>query len=693
MYFGSQFNRFQPNLNLTNNHQQINSEEKEKDKEFEYKGGDKIAFAVKRNYISKNLINFCKGENNKRLDELLSDLISFKLEKKILDSMNFKQIIFDHLEKMIIEISCLTNGEIREERIQKLFLWYKAKIKLFEDIRKIQEKSYKEKNEIDDLEILNEKESEKNKVKEEIINEEEKNVKEDLKHRNKDMLYKDMLEDYKRKHIRNKYMSENITKANKELESSPTKNEKFMYKTLSSTSFKNYSHSGEMTTFYSTKNGKNAFTLKKNLGNEEQNYYSLFNLYNKNYIPPLDKETKFSYSYNRPKYDYNTMIIENNIIEKKIKELKEKRTKEEIKEKLDKFGTGKAKYKESIINKYELKNVINMYANTNDFNSNLLQKYKIKSPMSKNNLPKRFSKLKESKLNDGSYDDNMIGNKFEKKENMIRPRKLGRRSYSQIISNNFNFLKEDPKMEINKIKNMDNNTKKILEKEKNEIKVIKIKLKQPKEKIYKKYENLKENYSDIPNDVIYEIFNKNALFKQKFLYDNICNIKFKKDEANIKKDTENDESESEYHNFYMSAYDFGNIKKLEKFSKNSNENNKPNKTRNENIIETFDSNKDNFLNFRKTMNSWKRDNFEKLYNRIKSKENNEQTNLTPESKFITFKRKMNLRQRKQNSLLYAMVNPIEQSLYPTYFLPRNGSMLLKRKTLNEKKGKSKKKKK
>ena len=66
MYFGSQFNRFQPNLNLTNNHQQINSEEREKDKEFEYKSGDKIAFAVKRNYISKNLINFCKGENNKR---------------------------------------------------------------------------------------------------------------------------------------------------------------------------------------------------------------------------------------------------------------------------------------------------------------------------------------------------------------------------------------------------------------------------------------------------------------------------------------------------------------------------------------------------------------------------------------------------------------------------------------------------
>ena len=694
MYLGNQFNRFQPNLNVNNNQLHINNEEEEKEKELEYKGGDKIAFARKRNFLSKDLINFCKNERNKRLDELLSDLVSFKIEKKSFDSLNFKQIIFEHLEKMIIEISCLTNTEIRSEGIQKLFLWYKEKIKLFEDIRKIQEKSYKEKDEIDDLEIYNEKELKKNKEKEKIImNEEEKNVKEDLKHRNKDMLYKDMLQDYKRKHIRNNYISENITGTNKEFEQSPKKNEKFMYKTLSSTSFKNYSHSGEMTTFYSTKNGKNAFTLKKNLGCEEQNYYSLFNLYNKKYIPPLDRETKFSYSYNRPKYDYNTMIIENNIMENKLKELREKRTKEEIKEKLDEFGTEKAKYKESIINKYELKNVINMYANSNEFNSNLLQKYKLKSPLIKMDLPKRFSKIKENSLNDSSYDDNMIENKFEKKEPIFKARKLGKRSYSQVINKKFNFLKEDPKMEINKIKNIDNNTKKILEKEKDEIKVIKIKLKQQKEKINKKYGNLKEDYSDIPNDVIYKVFNKNTLFKQKFLYDNICNIKFKKDETNNKKDTENDESESEYHNFYMSAYDFGNIKKLEKFSKNLSENSKPKRKRNENIIETFDSNKDNFLNFRKTMNSWKRDNFEKLYNRIKSKENNEQTNLTPESKFITFKRKINLRQRKQNSLLYAMVNPIEQSLYPTYFLPRNGSMLLKRKTLNEKKGKSKKKKK
>ena len=42
-----------------------------------------------------------------------------------------------------------------------------------------------------------------------------------------------MLEDYKRKHIRNKYMSENITRANKDIDSPQKKNEKFMYKTKS----------------------------------------------------------------------------------------------------------------------------------------------------------------------------------------------------------------------------------------------------------------------------------------------------------------------------------------------------------------------------------------------------------------------------------------------------------------------------
>ena len=73
------------------------------------------------------------------------------------------------------------------------------------------------------------------------------------------------------------------------------------------------------------------------------------------------------------------MVVENNIKNSKMKLLSEKRDQEEIKEHLDKFGMKRAKYKEDMNNKYELKSVINMYVNSNEFNSPLLEKYKIKN--------------------------------------------------------------------------------------------------------------------------------------------------------------------------------------------------------------------------------------------------------------------------------------------------------------------------
>ena len=589
MFYQSKYYYLQQNLEESNDQKPI----KEKEDEKEYKGGDKLDFALKRNFISKYLINFCKNEKNKKLDEMLLDLITYKIYKKPDEPFNLRQIIFKKLEKMMIEISCLRNEEIRMEKIQKLFLWYKGRIKAFEDIRKIQEKSYKGIDEIDDLEVFNEKELKKKSQKEDIIiNEEEKKVKEDLKHRNIDMLYKDMLENYKIKNIKESCISGNNTKSNKELDSFPIKNDKTLYKTLSSSSFKNYSHLGEITTFYSTKNGKNSFTLKKKLGIIEQTYYSSFN--NKRHFPELNRETKFSYSYNRPNYDYNTMIIENNIIGSKFKQLKEKREKEEINDKLEIFGMKKAKYKENIINKYELKKLINMYTNDNQFNTALLKKYKLKTPLIKKEI-----KLK-SLDNKNIIDDNFLKNNEESKNDFIKLKNDSKRSF-----NGFNFLNEKPKIKINQIKNIDLNKNSILEKKKNEINVIRIKLKQAKDRIQKKYMDLKEDYSDIPNDIIYNIFNKNPLFKEKFLYGRMCGIKSKKDEITNKEDYERDESESEYHNFYMSAYDFSNLQKLENFS---NKTEKKNKTRNEenNIIEAFDSSKDDFLNFRKTMSTWKK---------------------------------------------------------------------------------------
>ena len=89
------------------------------------------------------------------------------------------------------------------------------------------------------------------------------------------------------------------------------------------------------------------------------------------------------------------MVIENNIKNSKLKLPSEKRGKEEIKEHLDKYGIMRAKYKEEMNNKYELRSVINMYVNSNEFTSPLLEKYKLK----KSSLPKDKSVFNSNDIN------------------------------------------------------------------------------------------------------------------------------------------------------------------------------------------------------------------------------------------------------------------------------------------------------
>ena len=149
---------------------------------------------------------------------------------------------------------------------------------------------------------------------------------------------------------------------------------------------------GDFSTFYSYKNGTNIATLKRTNysrgewnyidqvkgGENEENFFPKYDKESGLYFPPLNRETKFSYSYNRPPYNYSSMVVEKKIKDSKLKLVAEKRGQEEINEHLEKFGVERAKYKENMNNKYELKSIINMYVNSHDFNSPLLEKYKIK---------------------------------------------------------------------------------------------------------------------------------------------------------------------------------------------------------------------------------------------------------------------------------------------------------------------------
>ena len=688
------------------------------------KNKEEKIFLENTNKISTFLIDFSKREKNKQLDELISDLKFYKEESKnIKEKDGFTESLYEYLQKNLIELSFLKNNQIKQDRMHKIYLWYKNKRQTFEDLKKIATKSYKEKDEFDDLDVLNEKEQERklNMEEENLQNIGGRTLEDFYKHRNKEMLFKDMLDDYKRKHLNEPYGTS--TEGKKEKKTIPDNfedientenipiNEKQMYKTLSMTSFKNLSNNGEMSTFYSTRNGQNSFTLRKDLmkthslfdkvegGISEKTFYSLFNKDNKTFFPPLNRETKFSYSFNRPIYNYYSVYAEKKIIQNKMKNLAEKRSKEEIDEKMEKYGFHRAKYKEGIINKYELRDIVNMYANMNEFKSPLLEKYKY----NKVKKEKENKKLAgDSKL---SADKSDIKSKHSviitKKDSVLDTSRQVKRSQSCAMTN-FYTLDDKQKLEINKVKNIDINSKSILESNKEDIKVVKMKLKQPKDKINTRLLKYHENSLKIPSDVIPNLYLKNALFKNKMLYNDICGVEFKNEEKPKEVDTGED-SESEYHNFYMSAYDFGNLKKIESYKKINNRKNNSNSTRNkikkqtnEKINKTFNINKDNFLNFRKTMSSWKKKDFEKLCKKIsKEKEivTKKNTNLIDEKRGYISRKIMSIRQKKQNSLINAMVNPIEDSCYARYFLPRSGSMLLKRNEPNAKKTKKGKRKK
>ena len=712
------FTNITNNIDNTNNINIKNNTENDKQKKIIYNDNQ---------VISTFVIDFSKREKNKKLDELISDLKHFKEQNKIAKlKTGFKYYLYENLEKNLIELSFLVNKQIKEDRLHKLYLWYKNKRETFEDLKKISSKSYKEPDEFDDLDVLNEKEEEKKlNVEEENKIDINNNTLEDFyKHRNKDMLFKDMLEEYKRKHLTNPYViNEENNGGNKDKEAQNENNEnsisieKKMYKTLSMTSFKNFSNNAENSTFYSTKHRQNPFTLKKDLmktqsffnkaegGITEKTFYSTYNKDTNTFFPPLNRETKFSYSFNRPVYNYYSMYAENKIIQSKMKNLAEKRSREEINKKMEKYGFNQAKYKESIITKYELRDIVNMYANMNDFNSPMLEKYKYKSIRDKKESNDNKINFGLSKMSNEKNEGRMKNNYFlEKKERLFDINRQMKRSQSSILVNH-SSLGKTQKMETNKAKNIDINSKSILEKNKEDIKVIKMKLKEPKEKVKSKILKNYQHNLKIPSDVIPSLFFKNPFFRQKILYNNICGVNFKKEEKIKLGDTgEGEESESEYHNFYMSAYDFGNLRKIENYKKLNSKSNYSNRNAikrpiNENINKTFNLNKDNFLNFRKTMSSWKIDDFEKLSNKlIKNRDIKETTGkknniINDENRELYNRRKINLNLKRQNSLFNAMLNPFEDSCYPQYYLPRSGSMLMIRKGQNVKKGKKKKKKK
>ena len=708
-------------------------------------------------YVNQIVLNFREKEKNKRFDELISDLEIFKqfyrqnLEKIKLESernysslYNTKLLIYNVLEKNMVEISCLSNKDVRINRINNLYNWYKEKMKINEDLRRINQKSYKDVNEVID-EDLNDLENQKEQ------NDNNKLIGKDFEidpHRNEEIIDKKIVNDYQRK-VLSKNLEERFHKIQNN-ENDETNNEinikddGELAKTLLSLKNQEFSGGGTYSTFYSYKFGTNATSFGKfrqtdndfpnfretaKGGRQENSFFPSYNKATKTYYPPIVSETKFSYSYNRPEYNFENMTLENKIIKSKMKILAEKRAQEEIKSQIELMGKTRAKYIEQVNNKYEIRNVVDMYSKLNDFSSPLLQKYKLRESKSmsdiKDNNKNIFNKkpqIKNKDLNIGirkmvrnntNYKSNTVienGDKIklklkEQKNLFESEQKMSNSSNKEVNKNIITKLKPKKnqkdtkifsgildKIKLDSIKNIEN--KKIMEPLK--MNKVKIKLKINKEKIQNDMLNNIKKFAAKPNsEIITSLMNTDSLFQTNNNYGILCNLNKRKSSVDIinnnqNQDNTNESREEEEENYYtnncLSLFDQGNLKKL---NQNKNQNkiypqstNSLTRIKFNQIHKTFDLNKDNYLNLRRTLSDWKKTECLSLLNELTK-------NKTPKIEEEKFK-KSNL--RRQNSVLNAYVNPKDKFEFSQFYLPRTGSLLLKRKTEDNKKTKKKGKK-
>lgn len=683
-------------------------------------------FSISESKLISELLNpFSKKELNKYFDRMASDLkdfIAFKERNKNINinesnEMKFKNLLYSLLGKNLIEIIYIIDKSYREEKIRKIFHWYKEQLKIFEDIRYINKKSYKDIESFDDGEYF------KKKIEKMIKNNEylteDDILKEQKTHRTQGPFDKKMLKDYKRVDIYNNPYYKKLNKKNKFIH---TKVSEESTKTLISPILKErlsppvLNHPiGDYSNFYSNTNGKNSFSLKKtyinkNIQKPEGGKKDIV-------YPDLNKEIKSSYSFLRPEYDYSILRTEKTVNERKNKLIKEKRTEEEITENLDKFGKARAYFRENILKKYELKNIINMYVKIKKYNYNFMHSNK---NLLKGNIKQELEDKRNSILNDFipiklipriSSRKELIPKKsqFEDNDNTQNyNRTLKRHNTSGDMKISKKFRRMGKKLILDEIKNINKETNEIKDNLSDKIHIFNIKLKYPKylikNKLIKSKINNEYNNNRTPNDTIYKLLSEEPLFRQKMISDTICNITAKMNDKKFIKEPL--EEESIYHNFCLSAYNWKNMKIIDKAKKHLDKgvkilrhispcSNNGNNRRALSENDTFNNYRNDYLNLRKTIGEWKKYECKQLLQKMSKNNTKEKDEESPNiNKEKSSKNKDAFLYRinnKQQNLMNAILNPNEDNSFPSYYLPKSGSTLLSKIEINTQKKKKNRK--
>ena len=694
---------------------------------------------------------FSEKEGSKEFNNMKEDLIAYvtlqENDKNVKDNSTdewlFKNLLYSKLEKNLIELMYIKKQDYRKERIIRTYNWYQNELKKFKDLRFINKKSYNDLDAVIDDVYFKEKldliqHEADHRIEDDIL-------KEQMSHRSA-IFDKSLLDEFKRNHVYNNVFYKKI---HKHLEK-----KKLGKKKLKPELEKPDRPVGEHTIYYSFKDGirpvslakvdlNDKTILAKPSGGERQRTFHT-KLGEKKYEEVvIDKEIKSSFSYYRPNMDFNLLNAEKRISEQKNKYLAEKRNQEEIDKNMKDFGRMRAQYKANEEKKCELKKLVNIYTNRKKLDTKLLSKYRknnyinnIPSPekeeaepnvnehlslnrfgsMSIKNLS-AFKIIKENKSDKKYIPENVSEyneyyyiqqqqeeekkrkaeekkRKEEEKEELNLKRKMQKKyTYNQVdIAKKFRRIDGD-KILTNEAKNIDKQTKEILNNPSEKIPKINLCLKFKKlnatnKLIQDKLNQAIEEEKKFPNDLVYKLLVNEPTFKQELIYKKLCN--FKKIPVENKKQNESfEEDESIYNNFCLSAYNVKNCKFLEKCNKKFDSDvkimrhissytkfNDKKKLLNRN--ESFDNYKYNYLDLRKTIGEYKKYEYQEIMERFNKK--NEEKEVENVRSTIRIKEPLpekipNIRYKTQKVLSTALMNP-EEKTFPRYFLPRTGISLI-----------------
>ena len=634
----------------------------------------------------KILKNFSKKEKNEYLNEMIYDLINYNKEydketnhftiKK--NTSNFKYKLYQCLQKNVYEVINVENKEKRKEMINRLYRWYRDKMKCFNELKYITKKTYISPHEFDDEKYVNNKFKSLIQKKNIFISQTDK-IKNDMNHRSIEIFDKKLLEDFKTKHILDANRKKIKYKINPFLQSS-----------------------------------RSIKVRKNNLSSKVKN---------------INTENDISL----PLLNYSLLQIDKKLMENKNKMNMEKRNQEDIKNNIEQFGVNKAKYKTSSLNKYEIKKLVNSYIKANNFSTLFINKskHKIKNERyinenendndNDNEINEELSRTKTKLKLDISHiinlnqDKNDIDNINFNNEMPLRGKK---RMKSQLVKISRDiFKKMGKKIILEDIKNLNYKTNKIKDQEKEKIIYKEIFLKCPTNKINNEKALLNKctKFKKLPSDSLSKLYFHNDIFKQKVLYKKLINISTKKEEKNETNINEklldknifgdryeliDDNNNRNAGKFNLSVYNMNNLEKIKNFKNNMNLKNKETKENTNNnkiyqINNVYKLYKNNYLNLRKSISDFRKKEYEGLLNKIskcKSCENeeiqkNDKDNIDTLYNLndkLLFKNKISnlIKDKKHKYLSSAILNPDESNNFSQYYLPRSGSMLLTREKVN-----------